>query len=145
MSTPMFTPKQIDGLKSAVKQGKIAKTSDIIGLVGEVASTVISTIFSVSNAKQRERMIDDLANLQERDFQELDQLIKRQKTENERIRAYFKFFSDLKAKQEADRISGTIGGVASKKSTDEKRLMKLIFGGAVALVLIALVIKKIKK
>jgi hypothetical protein len=145
MSTPMFTPKQIDGLKSAVKQGKIAKTSDIIGIVGEVASVVVSTIFSVSNAKQKERMIEDLANLQERDFQELDEIIKRQKTQNERVRAYLMFFSDLKANREEERIRGTIGGVASKKSTDEKRLMKLIFGGAVALILIALVIKKIKK
>lgn len=141
----MFTPKQLGALKDFAKAQKVQATADVIGIVGEVASTVISTIFSVSNAKQRERMIDDLANLQERDFQELDQLIKRQKTQNERIGAYFKFFSDLKAKQEADRISGTIGGIASKKSTDEKRMMKLIFGGAVGLILIALVIKKIKK
>lgn len=141
----IFTPKQLGALKGVAKASKVQATADAIGIVGEVASMVISTIFSVSNERERKRMINDLANLQQRDFEELDQLIRRQKTDNERVRAYLMFFSDMKAKKEEERIRGAIGGIASKKSTDEKRLMKYIFAGALGLIVIALVIKKIKK
>jgi hypothetical protein len=145
MSGAMFSPKQMTALKDVAKSSKAQGTADAIAIVGEVASMVISTIFSVSNAKERQRMIEDLANVKERDFQELDELLRVQTTQNERIRAYLMFFSDLKAKQEKERISGTIGNIASKKLNDEKQLMKLIFGGTLALILIALVIKKMKK
>lgn len=145
MSSLMFTPKQIGGLKSAVKLQKVQAKADIIGLVGEGASMVISTIFSVKNAKDRQRMVEDLENIKKRDFEELDALIRKQKTESDRLNAYLMFFSDLKAREQDQLIRGTIGGIASKKSTSERRLMKIVFAGALALIVIGLIIKKVRK
>jgi cobalamin biosynthesis Mg chelatase CobN len=145
MSSLMFSPTQMGALKNAAKLQKAQSASNIIGLVGEGASMVVSTIFSAKNAKDRERMVEDLENIKQRDFQELDALLRKQKTQTERLNAYLMFFSDLKAKEQDEMIRGTIGGIASKKSMSEKRLMKIIFGGAIALIVIGLIIKKVRK
>jgi hypothetical protein len=141
----IFTPSQIEGLKKAIRQKKIAKTTQAIDIVGEVGALAISTIFSINNAKEQERMIDDLARIDESNLRELNEYLSKQKTNTDRVRAYFDFFSRYKADIEGRRISGTIGAKASEKSDSEKRLMKIIFGGAIALILVAVIIKKLRK
>jgi DNA-binding transcriptional ArsR family regulator len=141
----IFTPNKIDALKKAVKQQKVANTTQAIQIVGELGAVAVSTIFAVSNAKERERMVESLAQLDEANLRELNSVLSRQSTNTERIRAYFDFFSRYRGEVEGKRISGTIGSIASEKSDREKRLMKIIFGGALALIIVAVVIKKIKK
>ena len=145
MAIPIFTPSQIDGLKKAVKVDKLTKASAVVDAVGVVGSLVVDTIFAVSNAKQRMEMVDNLAQLDEANLNELNAYLSRQKTNTDRIRAYFDFFSRYKGDVEGKRISSEIGSIASQKSDREKRLMKIIFGGALALILVAIVIKKIRK
>jgi hypothetical protein len=145
MGQLIFKPSQIDGLKKAVKLDKLAKTSAIVDSVGVIGALAVETIFAVSNEKQRLAMIDNLAKLDEANLNELNAYLSKQKSNTDRIRAYFDFFSRYKGELEGKRISGAIGSIASQKSDSEKRLMKIIFGGALALILVALVIKKIRK
>jgi hypothetical protein len=145
MGQLIFKPSQIDGLKKAVKLDKLAKTSAIVDAVGVIGGLAVDTIFAVSNEKQRLAMIDNLAQLDEANLNELNTYLSKQKSNTDRIRAYFDFFSRYKGELEGKRISGAIGSIASQKSDSEKRLMKIIFGGALALILVALVIKKIRK
>jgi hypothetical protein len=145
MGQLVFKPSQIDGLKKAVKMDKLAKTSAIADAVGVIGGLAVDTIFAVSNAKQRMIMVDNLAQLDEANLNELNAYLSKQKSDTDRIKAYFDFFSRYKGELEGKRISGTIGSIASQKSDSEKRLMKIIFGGAIALILVAVVIKKIRK
>ena len=145
MGLPIFNPSQIDGLKKAVKVDKLTKASAVVDAVGVIGALAVETIFAVSNEKQRLAMIDNLAQLDEANLNELNAYLSKQKSNTDRIRAYLDFFSRYKGELEGKRISGTIGAIASKKSDSEKRLMKIIFGGAIALILVAVVIKKIRK
>ena len=133
---------QLMGIKKAATA---AKTANIIDIGGLVASTITETIFSISNAKEKQAIATNLAELKETELQELEALLKRQANSTERLRALLDYVSRIKGMQEEIRIKKTIGDIAGKKSTDEKKLMKIIFGGAVALIVIGLIIKKIRK
>lgn len=145
MATPIFSDKQILGLKKAIKEAKVQKTASIIDAVGVASAMIVSTIFSVANEKQRQDMAENLSKLDERGIEELNAYLSRQQTNTDRIRAYFDFFSRYRGELEGKRISSQIEAIASQKSDSEKRLMKIVFGGALVLILVAVVIKKITK
>jgi hypothetical protein len=139
---PNLNYSQLMGIKKAATAAKAANIIDIGGLV---ASTITETIFSISNAREKQAIATNLAELKETELQELEGLLKRQANSTERLRVLLDYISRIKGMQEGARIKKTIGDVAGKKSADEKRLMKIIFGGALALILIGLIIKKIRK
>jgi uncharacterized coiled-coil protein SlyX len=145
MGVPIFNPSQIDGLKKAVKVDKLTKASAVVDAVGVIGGLAVDTIFAVSNEKKRMEMVENLAQIDEANLNELNAYLSKQKSNTDRIRAYLDFFSRYKGEVEGKRISGAIGSIASQKSDSEKRLMKIIFGGALALILVAVVIKKIRK
>jgi hypothetical protein len=139
---PNLSYSQLMGIK---KVAKASKTANIIDIGGVIASTITETIFSVSNAKQKAEMMANLNEFKESELQELEGLLKRQQSRTDRIATYLDYVSRVVGAKEEQKIKGTIGKIATKESSDEKRLMKLIFGGAIALILVAVVIKKIRK
>jgi hypothetical protein len=139
---PNLTPSQLTGIQ---KVAKASKTASVVDTIGVVASTITETIFSVSNAKQKAEMMANLNEFKESELQELEGLLKKQQTRTERIATYLDYVSRVRGLQEGQKIKGGIVNIASKESRDEKRLMKIVFGGVIALILVAIVIKKIKK
>ena len=150
MSTfPTFTPQQLDSLKKVAKADKMQKSADtanmVIEVVGEVATSIITTVWAVRNEQQRKFFEEQIQYLDEKQASELEANLRAINTQEARVRAITQFFSKVVGEKSAQDIKGKIeeknlGGVMS-----ERKKIIYIFGGIVVLLVGLVVIKKIMK
>jgi hypothetical protein len=147
--SPSFTPKQLDSLKSIAKADKMKNTADAvsmaIGVVGDVATGIITTVWAIRNEQQRQFFAEQIQYLDEKQASELEANLRAITSQEARVRAITQFFSKVVGGKSAQDIKGSIeqrnlGGVMS-----ERKKIIYIFGGIVVLLVGLVVIKKIMK
>jgi glutamyl-tRNA reductase len=142
---PTFTPKQLDSLKSVAKSENISQKGDAIsmaiGIVGDVASGIITTLGAIKNAKLKKKLEEELQYINEQQATELENSLRATQNENDRIAKMMDFLSKMVGQQSANKI---LNEKLSGSVSDRKKIV-YIFGGIVVLLIGVLVIKKINK
>ena len=150
MSTfPTFTPQSLAKLKDVAKAQKIAKTADVVGsvisVVGDVATGIITTSYAVKNEQQRQRLLEQIQYLDEKQASELENSLRALQTQDARLGYMMDFLSKVEGEKSANKIKSSIekqnlGGVMG-----ERKKIIMIFGGVILLFIGLVIVKKVTK
>jgi hypothetical protein len=146
---PTFTPKQLDSLKKVAKSEKAKNNADAVGMaievVGEVATSIITTVWAVRNEEQRKFFEEQIQYLDEKQAGELEANLRIINNQEARVRAITQFFSKVVGDKSAKDIKGKIEQRNLSGVMTERKKIIYIFGGIVVLLIGLVVIKKIMK
>jgi hypothetical protein len=143
MAVPL-SPQALSSMKKAVTASKAAKTADVISLVGEAASGIISAVYSVKNEKRRQELAEQIQLLNAQQAGELNERLLRVEGDLMKEQVLAQTLSEMLAKKSAFGITQQITDKYTKKSKSETKTIIYIFAGAILLVGTIVAIKKLR-
>jgi len=150
MSTfPTFTPQTLAKLKDVAKAQKNAKTADavnqIIAIVGQVATSIITTSYAIKNEEQRQLLLGQIQYLDEKQATELENSLRALQTQDARLGYMMDFLSKVEGEKSANKIKSSIENKNLGGVMGERKKIFLIFGGVIVLLVGLIIIKKVTK
>ena len=150
MSTfPTFTPQTLAKLKDVAKAQKIAKTADavnqIVEIVGQVATSIITTSYAIKNEEQRQLLLGQIQYLDEKQATELENSLRALQTQDARLGYMMDFLSKVEGEKSANKIKSSIENKNLRGVMVERKKIFLIFGGVIVLLVGLIIIKKVTK
>lgn len=146
---PPFSPQQLAKLKDVAKAQKIAKKADtasaIIGVVGDIATSIISTTWAIRNEQQRARLEEQIQYLDELQATELENSLRAIQSQNDRLAFIVTFMSKVEAEKSAKKIKSSIESQNLGGVMGERKKIILIFGGVIVLLIGLFIVKKVTK
>lgn len=146
---PPFTPQQLTKLKNVAKAQKIAKTADVasqvIDIVGGIATGIITTTWAVRNEQQRQRLLEQIEYLDEKQATELENSLRAMQSQNDRLGFMMDFMSKVEGQKSANKIKASIESQNLGGVMGERKKIIMIFGGVLVLLIGLVIIKKVIK
>lgn len=147
--TPPLSFSQITDLKKIAKSSNTKAKADAIAMAVEIAGTIgsaiITTVYAVRQAKQRQQMAESLDALNEQQITELGESLQRINDVNDKIEKFTSFVSLALANKSAKDINTQIENKNLGKVKSDKKLIYMFVGISLALLIGILVVKKINK
>ena len=144
-----ISSSQLGALKKVAKQQKLQAKADtismIVEVVGGVASGIITTVYSVQNAKLRNQLEDQIQYLDEKSASDLENALRVTQNQNDRLAFTMDFLSKVEGEKSASKIRTTIQNKNLSGVMGERKKIIYIFGGIIALLVGVVIIKKITK
>tara|TARA_R110000868_G_scaffold101361_4_gene279103 strand:+ start:11012 stop:11458 length:447 start_codon:yes stop_codon:yes gene_type:complete len=144
-----FSSSQLGALKKVAKQQKLQAKADaismIVEVVGQVASGIITTVYSVQNEKLRKQLEDQIQYLDEKSASELENALRVTQNQNDRLAFTMDFLSKLEGEKSASKIRTSIENKNLSGVMEERKKIIYIFGGIIVLLVGIVIIKKITK
>jgi Mg2+/citrate symporter len=132
-------------IENVMRKGTGSTASDIADIVGVVGAVTVSVVYGIRNAKEKKRIAQTLMEYDAIQLEELENSLSKLDSQNQRIEKLFYFISTIKGKKQSREINKKVSDIALSKSNKEKKLMYIVFGGALVLIIIGLLIKNKKK
>jgi phage gp29-like protein len=147
--TLTFTPQTLAKLKDVAKAKKIAKTADavnqIVEIVGQVATSIITTSYAIKNEEQRQLLLGQIQYLDEKQATELENSLRALQTQDARLGYMMDFLSKVEGEKSANKIKSSIENKNLGGVMGERKKIFLIFGGVIVLLVGLIIIKKVTK
>ena len=144
-----FSSSQLGALKKVAKQQKLQAKADaismIVEVVGQVATGIITTVYSVQNEQLRKQLEEQIQYLDEKSASELENALRVTQNQNDRLAFTMDFLSKVEGEKSASKIRNTISNKNLSGVMGERKKIIYIFGGIIALLVGVVIIKKITK
>lgn len=141
-----FTPSQAQGLKNiASKANKAEAISMAIQIAGDVGAKYITTIYEVKNEKERQRIVAQLQELDEKQLSDLADNLNKITDSNARLQELTSYLTKSVSTKLSTDISGRIQKQNLSGVVSERKKIYIAVGVALGLFLTIIVVKRIIK
>jgi hypothetical protein len=143
MAVPL-SPQALSSMKKAVTASKAAKAADVISIVGEATSGIISAVYSVKNEKRKQELAEQIQLLNAQQAAELNERLLRVESDLMKEQVLAQTLSEMLGKKSALGITQQITDSYTKKSKSETKTIIYLFVGAIVLIGTIVAIKKLR-
>jgi hypothetical protein len=138
----------LNDLSKSVKSAKLKKAqgvADAISTGGVIASSVISTIYTIKNEGLRNRLAENFEQLEEKQKIDLENKINSAKDTNQRIQILINTITNSLLEKKINKERKSINVETLSKVQKERLLIFSIFGISILAIVTFLIIKKRSK
>jgi hypothetical protein len=141
--TPLSS-QALDATKKAAKASKIANLADTISTAGEIASGIISAVYSVKNEKRRQELAEQIQLLNAQQAAELEARLSKRMSDIDKEQVLAQSLTEMVGKKSSFEITSSITSAYTSQSKSETKTIIYIFLGAIVLIGTIVAIKKLR-
>lgn len=141
-----FTPSQAQGLKNiATKMNKGDAIATASQIIGDIGVKVITTIYEAKNEKERQRIVAQLQELDEKQLSDLADNLNKITDSNARLQELTSYLTKSVSTKLSTDISGRIQKQNLSGVISERKKIYIAIGVTLGLFLTIIVVKRIIK